>query len=388
MFDKLKNTTCPAPISDAEAKPLSIGITTQRLLTYISIPCAAISSIACLYLIFKHLHRYTRPAEQRQIVRLIFTPVIYSILAVLSLLFYDAHEYIEPLPELYEAFALACLFVLFAHYCRNPTVRDTSGFTRAKTRNEFESIADIKKTWILVFQYPIVKTILIIAQEASTATGTYCAASNSIHFGHIWITVIGSISLVVCFMTILRFYKVNKHLMTVHKPLAKLASFKLIVFVIFLQNLVFNFIPTPKGLSSNGTVSPRDIKYGLPSFLVCVEMVFFSFFFHFSFRSRLYHPSERGTGAAMSLPAAAFDAINPSDLVMDIAQMFTTGPVAAGYMRTQSPAAFAQNSPAMHPLVPPAGGADRPVSPVSMPPPYERPYDPAYSQHLSPPPRR
>lgn len=144
MFDKLKNSTCPAPISDAEAKPLSIGITTQRLLTYISIPCAAISSIACLYLIFKHLHRYTRPAEQRQIVRLIFTPVIYSILSLLSLLFYDAHEYIEPLPELYEAFALACLFVLFAHYCRNPTVRDTSGFTRAKTRNEFESIADIK----------------------------------------------------------------------------------------------------------------------------------------------------------------------------------------------------------------------------------------------------
>ncbi|OJD38123.1 uncharacterized protein BKCO1_500068 [Diplodia corticola] len=376
MLDKLKNTTCPAPISDVDGQPLDIGITTQWLLTYISIPCIAITTIACLYLIFKHLHRYSRPAEQRQIVRLIWTPVVYSVFSLLGLLFYDAYEYIEPLPELYEAFALACLFVLFVHYGRNPTVRE-SGFTRSQTRNEFQSIADIKKTWIMVFQYPVVKTILIIAQEASTATGTYCAASNSIHFGHIWITLISNISLVACFLTIVRFYTANKHLMAVHKPLAKLLSFKLIVFVIFLQTLVFNFVPTPAGLSRNGTLSPRDVKYGLPSALVCLEMAAFAFFFHYSFRSRMYHPDERGhAGPCMSFAAACVDAANPSDLVMDIAQMFRPDQAGAGaaggYVRTtEAEAESYRNSPSVHPLVTPQGAPARPVSPFDMPSAYE-----------------
>ncbi|KAL1617169.1 hypothetical protein SLS54_007946 [Diplodia seriata] len=391
MLDKLKNTTCPAPISPVEGEPLSIGITTQRLLTYISIPCVAITSIACLYLIFKHLHRYSRPAEQRQIVRLIFTPVVYSVFSLLGLLFYDAHEYIEPLPELYESFALACLFVLFVHYGRNLTVREEStGFTRSNTRNEFQSIADIKKTWIMVFQYPVVKTILIIAEEASIATGTYCAASNSVHFGHIWITLLGNISLAACFLTIVRFYAANKHLMLVHKPLAKLASFKLIVFVIFLQQLVFNFIHTPAGLSQHGTLSPRDVKFGLPNALVCLEMVVFSLFFHYSFRSRMYHPDMRGhAGPCMSLPAAFVDALNPSDLVMDIAQMFgnQNAAQAQGYVQT---AELYQHSPSVQPLVAPAplagGVPDRAVSPFNMPPAYEGAgaYDDG-RQHLSPP---
>ncbi|EKG10592.1 hypothetical protein MPH_12450 [Macrophomina phaseolina MS6] len=379
MLESLKNSTCPVPISTEHAKPLSVGITLHRLLIYVAAPCVAIACCVSLFLVSKHLHRYTRPAEQRQIVRLIMTPFFYAIFSLLALIFYGAHDYLTPLPDLYEAFALTCLFILFIHYSRNPTVRNEQGFTRATTRNGFdESVPlDIQRAWIFAFQYPLVKTILTIAQLASTATGTYCEASRSIHFGHFWIQLIGNVSLSFCFITIVRFYGKNKSRMTVHQPVLKLVSFKLIVFVIFLQSLVFNFIPTPTGLSSNGTVSPRDIKYGIGSFLVCVEMVFFAIGFHFSFRSRMYHPSERDTNKAMSFGAAVFDAANPSDLVMDIMQMFSTQKTAKYAPQSQHPRPdkYAQRSPSAHPLVP-QNVVQRPISPLHMPSQQSSPQEP------------
>ena len=39
----------------------------------------------------------------------------------------------------------------------------------------------------MVFAYPVVKTILFIAQEASQAAGTFCFTSNSVHFANIWV---------------------------------------------------------------------------------------------------------------------------------------------------------------------------------------------------------
>lgn len=111
--------------------------------------------------------------------------------------------------------------------------------------------------------------------------------------------------------------------MTVHKPLLKLLSFKLIVFIIFVQNLVFNFISIPDGLSADDTVAPRDIKYGLPAFLVCVEMVFFSLFFFASFGSRIYHPSKRRPEPREHFLVALFHVLNPADVIRDIAKMFS-----------------------------------------------------------------
>ncbi|KAF4541982.1 uncharacterized protein LTHEOB_8136 [Lasiodiplodia theobromae] len=315
--------SCPKPISRVPAKDLSIGVTLHELLIYIAAPCTIITGFFSLVLVFKHLCRYTKPTEQRQIVRLIITPAIFAVFSLLALIFYDENEYITPLPDLYEAFALACLFILFTHYAQEPTTIHHNGNVETTKNLDSGHVEGLQKAWVAVFQYPVVKTILTIATEASLATGKYCASSRSVHFAHIWIVVIGDISLVVCFLAILEFYKTQKAHMTVHKPLLKLLSFKLIVFIIFVQNLVFNFISIPDGLSADDTVAPRDIKYGLPAFLVCVEMVFFSLFFFFSFGSRIYHPSKRHPEPREHFLVALFHVLNPADVIRDIAKMFS-----------------------------------------------------------------
>ncbi|KAF2087960.1 DUF300-domain-containing protein [Saccharata proteae CBS 121410] len=303
---KNSNATCPAPISSIEAHPLSIGITLQHLFLYIGAACTALTLLGTLWLVFRHLRRYTKPDEQRQIIRLVLTPLVYSIFSLITLADYGSADYLEPLPDLYEAFGLACLFVLFVHYMQPPV-------------SVLSENKELMRSWVMVFQYPLIKLILTIAQLASTATGRYCEASANIHFGHIWIVIIGSASLTFCFVSILRFYKEYKLSMAAHKPMLKLVSFKLIVFIEFVRSLVFNFLDIPSGLSDNGTLSPRDIKYGIPSVIVVVEMLLFTIFFHYSFRCQMY----KSTDPAMALGAAVVDAANPTDFLKHVARMFS-----------------------------------------------------------------
>lgn len=114
------NATCPLPKDEADLKlvgePIVGSLTFQHIILLISIGCAGASAVMSLWLILKHLHRYTQPMQQRQIIRIIFTPVVFAVLSALAILNYDAAIYLIPLRDLYETFALASLFLLFTAY--------------------------------------------------------------------------------------------------------------------------------------------------------------------------------------------------------------------------------------------------------------------------------
>ena len=59
-----------------------------------------------LSLIVLHLRRYRSPKEQRQIVRIVFSVVVYSLVAFFELYKYEAAQYVDPLGDVYEAFGL------------------------------------------------------------------------------------------------------------------------------------------------------------------------------------------------------------------------------------------------------------------------------------------
>ena len=114
------NGTCPLPKDEADlllvAEPIVGSLTFQHLILIISIACAGAAAVLSLWLILKHLHRYTQPKQQRQVIRIIFTPVVFAVLSVFAILDYNAAIYIIPLRDLYETFALASLFLLFTEY--------------------------------------------------------------------------------------------------------------------------------------------------------------------------------------------------------------------------------------------------------------------------------
>jgi hypothetical protein len=113
------------------AQPLSIGITFKSLMTYITTAALGLTTLSALFLIWKHLHRYTTPKEQRQDVLIIAMPVFFGIIALLSILFYLDSTYFKPLIEVYKFFRVAALFFLYVEY-----IYPNEEIWRTKTKKE------------------------------------------------------------------------------------------------------------------------------------------------------------------------------------------------------------------------------------------------------------
>ena len=106
----------PNPLNPDQAQLLSSGNSTHDVLRILAIAGTAVTGIMTCGLIVMHLLRYRVPGEQRQIIRLATVPFVYAVFSLLEICFYDAAEYLRPLPDLYEAFALVCLLMLFFHF--------------------------------------------------------------------------------------------------------------------------------------------------------------------------------------------------------------------------------------------------------------------------------
>ncbi|MCJ1303447.1 hypothetical protein MMC08_006257 [Hypocenomyce scalaris] len=320
---------CPDDGSTERGVPIAGSLTFQQILLIAGGACTAITLALSLSNIIKHLHRYTVPAEQRQIVRMVFTPVVFAVFNLLAIAFYSASIYLSPIADLYEAFSLASVYLLVVHYVAPDDSQHERFFSAAENVGPKGQVTLggsfqwFKRTWIVVFLYPVIRTILFVAQEASQATGTFCYTSNNVHFGHVWITALGAIFVTVAVLAILRFYRRFKRSMTGHRTFSKLINFKLIVFTSVVQTLVFTFLNSGGHLHGNSKVTHNDLWLGIPALLVCAEQVIFSAFFHYSCGSREYHASRQGNNhRGMGLLGAAADAMNPSDLLNGIATVF------------------------------------------------------------------
>lgn len=113
---KYADISCPKPLPNliGTGAPL-FGpgtINLHQLMVYISAPCLLITTLSCFFLSWRHLHRYTSPAEQRKILRIVNLPLAYCMFNFLALIFTLDHMYIEPIGAVCEAFAVAALFFL------------------------------------------------------------------------------------------------------------------------------------------------------------------------------------------------------------------------------------------------------------------------------------
>ena len=182
--------------------------------------------------------------------------------------------------------------------------------------------------YLAVFGYVIVQIVTTVAQEITQATGAYCDNSLNPKFAHIWVTVIQSVAVTVAVGGIITFYDrlKNEPRFTQHKPLLKLLSLKLIVGVNFIQTVVFSLLTGQDAIHGTHKITGKDIAYGIPNLLVAFEQVLFAIFFHYAYRSREYHESEKtiegGHHKRMGVLRAAAHASNLTDIIMGMVNVF------------------------------------------------------------------
>lgn len=153
------------------------------------------------------------------------------------------------------------------------------------------------------------------------------------------ITIIRTISTLVAITSILGFYKRLKSVLKPRGALRQLICFKVIVFLNFLQTLIFSFLR--KGdLHASRYFTFNDLSNGLPALILCCELALISPFFVMTYSVKPYvlggmssaenlssqHAMRHYQGGPLGF-YAILQAINVFDLVIELLKIVKLRPV-------------------------------------------------------------
>ena len=163
----------------------------------------------------------------------------------------------------------------------------------------------MQRTWIFAFQYIPVSWIVAIGTDASQAAGTYCLPSSKPYFFHLWATILRSISVAAAFINVLRFYSRFKSEFKQHRAFSKLLGIKGIVFLSFIQQIIFTILHSANALNPTSTLSYDDLTFGIPNLLLCAEMILFALLQFYAYNVGPYKASSKQGGPLTALVSAA-----------------------------------------------------------------------------------
>ncbi|KAL3458717.1 organic solute transporter Ostalpha-domain-containing protein [Aspergillus heterothallicus] len=283
--------TCPASAAydEAASEPFVGTLSFHHFNMILSGACVGIVFVSISMLMFRHATHLSKPQEQIKIMKICLLLPLYSITSFLAICFPTAAVSITPWMEVYQALALGSFFLLLCEFLSAGRASGVNEFfdtyepPQKAGKPGVTGIEWLGKQWLAIWQYPIVALVVAIATDITEALDVYCLESNNVHFAHIWLTVIGIVSVTVAVISILVFYKGLKAHLKTHSPLAKLLAFKLIVGLAFLEEILFTILRSTDVLKPTATLSQADTDIGIPHLVICIQMVPFALFFPYAY---------------------------------------------------------------------------------------------------------
>ncbi|KAH8167809.1 hypothetical protein CIB48_g419 [Xylaria polymorpha] len=278
-----------------------------------------VAYIVSFYLMWQHALNYTKPREQKHIIRILFMVPIYATSAFLSLWFYWHATYYQVISEAYEAFAIASFFALMCHLVA-PDLHEQKEFFRqlhpikpwlipvnwfAKCCGGERGCWRIPKSgltwfniiWIGVYQYCFIRVAMTIVAVVTQYFDRYCESSNSPVFAHVWVIVIEAVAVTIAMYCLLQYYSQFRQPLAEHKLGLKVLAIKLVVFLSFWQTIAISLATSSTFhlVSPNEKLAYPDLKVGIPSLLLCVEMALFAILHLWSFPYAQYKEDAKTT---------------------------------------------------------------------------------------------
>ncbi|KAI4870402.1 DUF300-domain-containing protein [Hypoxylon rubiginosum] len=296
------NLTCNSTLEDmriGSEEKIAGPLTFHQLALIIAGAATVVAYIASFYLMWRHAVNYTKPREQRHIIRILFMVPIYATSAFLCIWYYWHAVYFQVLSDCYEAFAIASFFALMCHYVapdlheqkeffRNmrpvkPWVWPVNWFAkccggeRGPWRTPQSGLTWFNIVWIGIYHYCFIRVAMTITAVVTQYFERYCESSNSPIFAHIWVIAIECIAVTIAMYCLIQFYVQLREPLAEHNPFLKVLAIKLVIFLSFWQTIAISL-----GTSTLHIVSPTavlaypDLKVGVPSLMLCVEMALFA----------------------------------------------------------------------------------------------------------------
>ncbi|EED12989.1 DUF300 domain protein, putative [Talaromyces stipitatus ATCC 10500] len=280
------------------------GWTFHHLGLIVCAACGLIGIVCSLFLAFMHATHYSKPREQRHILRILFMVPVYCTESFLCFLFYRESVYFEVLGSCYEAFALSSFFTLLCHYAAPDLHAQKDYFRMIRPKEWLWPLSWFAKCcggqrgcwrtprsgltwfniiWTGIYQYCFIRVAMTIVAVATQAFGKYCEASLSPAFAHVWVLVIESVAVSIAMYCLIQFYVQVHGDMAQYKPFLKITAIKLVIFLSFWQTTVISFLSSSGAIKPSEKLANQDIQIGVPNLLLCIEMALFSILHLFAF---------------------------------------------------------------------------------------------------------
>jgi hypothetical protein len=156
----------------------------------------------------------------------------------------SAYVYLQPWLEVAQAFALASFFILLCRFLSSEVDERRDVFfapmkmMQKKSGNSTaQVVATYRRTWILIFQYPVVAVLVAIFTAIAQGADKYCFGSHKVYFAALWLEIIQKVSMVVAVVAVLKTYAQLKVELRPHRAIQKLFAFKLLIGLQFLQQV-------------------------------------------------------------------------------------------------------------------------------------------------------
>ncbi|WVQ71333.1 hypothetical protein IAR50_000861 [Cryptococcus sp. DSM 104548] len=296
--------------------------------------CACVTTLITLFTVTMHATRYKHPPAQRQVMRVLLMPAVYSIVSFFSYRYYKEYEYYILAETAYEAVTLSAFLMLLMELVSMGTVDlHINSVLAEKDKKKFpfpfnfwRFRASKPYFWhalsFSVMQYVVLRPLISIIGIICQYYGVLCPEEYSIHFAEVYLDAVDFVSISVALYGLIVFYVLCKDELKGKKPLNKFLAIKLIVFFTFYQSFLFSILQSHGVIKATALWTATNVSDGLAALCTCIEMVFFSIYMGWAYNWTDYtdpekNPHQRETNFKTYLQAI-WDTINLSDFAIEV----------------------------------------------------------------------
>ncbi|QRV81160.1 Organic solute transporter Ostalpha [Ceratobasidium sp. AG-Ba] len=275
----------------------------------------------------RHARNYHVPKEQRQIIRILYMPLVYAIISWFSYRFFRAYTYYSFAVVVYEAFTISAFLLLIIQYVANTS--NGKGAEGALERKDKKKLPLPFCCWRYrptkayfmytikwsVLQYVIIRPAASITGIICEALGVLCQGSWSYKHPSVYLSAIDFVSISIALYGLILFYGLTKEELTGRRPLAKFLTIKLIVMATFYQEFVFDALQNHGIIKATEYWTASNIADGLNALAITIEMVLFALFMMWAYPVSEY---ERPDLPKTSVGRPIIDSLNFSDFAYEI----------------------------------------------------------------------
>ncbi|KAF7782359.1 hypothetical protein Agabi119p4_1735 [Agaricus bisporus var. burnettii] len=262
-----------------------------------------VATIASFWLVNKHLQWYTNKKEQRYTVRILFMVPLYAIISLASYLWWNHATPLILIRDCYEATVLTAFFYLLLMFLspdpdEQRLIFLTHGLSRHNDAERMKKGEPVQK-WVFplwfvkwkpvdglyflqlmkwgILQYCVLRPLTTLTAIILDYVGLYCESSWGLGWGHLYITLVVSLSVTIAMYCLIQLYVSVSKKLAKQKPLLKLFAIKAVVFLTFWQATFLSVLTMFGVVKDTEFMTAEDINIGIGALLETFEMALFAF---------------------------------------------------------------------------------------------------------------